>query len=69
MVLFGCSTSKKIEALKPEPSNNAPIVYSNKTSLIAMPMEVSIKEVEYHLNKNVFLMLYLSLNLNLQVNI
>ncbi len=58
MVLFSCGTSKKIEALKPEPSNNAPIVYSNKTSLIAMPMEVSMKEVEYHLNKNVKGLIY-----------
>lgn len=64
MVLFSCSTSKKIEALKPEPSNNAPIVYSNKTSLIAMPMEVSMKEVEYHLNKNVKGLIYADTILN-----
>ncbi len=64
MVLFGCSTSKKIEALKPEPCNNAPIVYSNKTSLIAMPMEVSIKEVEYLLNKNVKGLIYADTILN-----
>ncbi|WP_396181688.1 DUF4403 family protein, partial [Flavobacterium sp.] len=62
--IFSCSTSKKIEALKPEPSNNAPIVYSNKTSLISMPMEVSIKEVEYQLNKNVKGLIYADTILN-----
>ena len=64
MFLFSCSTSKKIEALKPEPSNNAPIVYSNKTSLISMPMEVSMKEVEYQLNKNVKGLIYADTILN-----
>lgn len=64
IALISCSTSKKIEALKPEPSNNAPIVYSNKTSLISMPMEVSLKEVEYHLNKNVKGLIYADTILN-----
>lgn len=64
MFLFSCSTAKKIEALKPEPSNNAPIVYSNKTSLISMPMEVSMKEVEYHLNKNLKGLIYSDTILN-----
>lgn len=62
--IFSCGSSKKIEALKPEPSNNAPIVYSNKSSLIAMPMEVSLKEVEYHLNKNVKGLIYADTILN-----
>ena len=62
--IFSCSTSKKIEALKPEPSNNAPIVYSNKTSLISMPMEVSMKEVEHHLNKNLKGLIYADTILN-----
>ena len=56
--LFSCSTSKKIEALKPEPSTGAEIVYSNKTSLIAMPMEVSIKEIEHQVNKNLKGLIY-----------
>ena len=44
LTLFNCGTAKKIEALKPAPSNQTPVVYSNKLSLIAMPMEVSLKE-------------------------
>lgn len=58
ITLFSCSTTKKIEALKPEPSTGAEIVYSNKTSLIAMPMEVSIKEIEHQVNKNLKGLIY-----------
>jgi NSS family neurotransmitter:Na+ symporter len=36
--LFSCSSTKRIDTIKPEPTDNAPIVYSNKTSLISMPM-------------------------------
>ena len=56
--LFSCSSSKRIDTIKPEPTDNAPIVYSNKTSLISMPMEVSMKEVEFHLNKNLKGLIY-----------
>jgi hypothetical protein len=62
--LFSCSSTKKIEALKPEPTNNAPIVYSNKTSLISMPMEVSVKEIEHQVNKNLNGLIYNDDNLN-----
>lgn len=58
ITLFSCSTTKKIEALKPEPSTGAEIVYSNKTSLIAMPMEVSVKEIEHQVNKNLKGLIY-----------
>lgn len=56
--IFGCSTSKKIEALKPLPSTNAPIVYSNKPSYINMPLEIPLKEIEYQLNKNLTGLIY-----------
>ena len=56
--IFGCSTSKKIEALKPLPSTNTPIVYSNKPSYINMPLEIPLKEIEYQLNKNLTGLIY-----------
>lgn len=56
--LFNCGTAKKIEALKPTPSNQTPVVYSNKISLIAMPMEVSLTEIERQLNKNMTGLIY-----------
>lgn len=56
--LIRCSTAKKIEALKPLPSNNAPVVYSNKPSYINMPLEVPLKEIEHQLNKNLNGLIY-----------
>ncbi len=56
--LLSCSSTKRVDTIKPEPTDNAPIVYSNKTSLISMPMEVSMKEIEYHLNKNLKGLIY-----------
>jgi hypothetical protein len=47
-----CGTTKKIEALKPNPSNDAPLVYKNKISFVKMPIEITLKEIEHHLNKN-----------------
>jgi len=51
-ILFNsCSTTKKIEALKPLPTNDAPMVFKTKTSLVNMPLEISLKEIENQLNK------------------
>lgn len=52
LVLIGCSTTQKIEALKPLPSDDAPMVYTNKTSFVSMPLEISLKEIEAQLNKS-----------------
>lgn len=49
--LFGCSSANKIAALKPEPSENVPMVYKTNTSFVSMPMEISLKEIENQLNK------------------
>lgn len=52
IVLFAsCSSSKKIDVLKPAPSNATPTVYKTTTSYINMPVEVPIKEIEAQLNK------------------
>lgn len=47
----GCATTQKIEALKPLPSNDTPMVFKTKTSLVNMPLEISLKEIENQLNK------------------
>lgn len=51
--LVSCATTSKIEALKPLPSDNVPLVYKNKTSFISMPVEISVKEIEKQVNKNI----------------
>lgn len=47
----GCSTAKRIEALKPEPSNNAPLVYQSTTSFINLPVSITIADIESQVNK------------------
>jgi hypothetical protein len=58
LTLISCGTTKKIEALKPSPSNDAPVVYKNKTSFVAMPVEITLKEIEHQLNKNLSGLIY-----------
>lgn len=58
LVLISCGTTKKIEALKPAPSNDTPVVYKNKTSFVAMPVEITLKEIEHQLNKNLNGLIY-----------
>ena len=53
-----CGTTNKIEALKPAPSNNNPVVFKNKVSFISMPIEITLKELEQQLNKNVTGLIY-----------
>lgn len=57
-LLTSCATIKKIEALKPLPSDNSPMVYENKISFIAMPVEISVNEIESQLNKNLTGLIY-----------
>lgn len=52
LFFIGCSTSSKISALKPEPSTNTKIAYNNTTSLINMPLEISLNEIQNQLNKS-----------------
>ena len=50
-LLTGCATSKKIEALKPQPSNNKEVVYQSTTSFINLPVTVTLADVETQVNK------------------
>lgn len=51
VLLTGCSTTKRIDALKPEPGNNSPLVYQNTTSFINLPVTMTIADVETQVNK------------------
>ena len=51
LIYTSCSTTQKIEALKPLPSDDAPMVYNTKTSFVNMPLEISLKEIENQMNK------------------
>lgn len=53
VVLFfsACSSTQKIEALKPEPDDATPLIYDNTPSFISMPIAIKIKDIENHTNK------------------
>ncbi len=51
LLLPGCATTKKIEALKPEPGNTSEVVYQSATSFINLPVSISISDVETQVNK------------------
>jgi len=55
---FGCSTSKKIEALKPEPSSQTPFVFENETSHINIPLEINISDINTLVNSSLNGLIY-----------
>lgn len=63
IISCSCSTTKKIEALKPLPSDDSPMVFSTKTSFVNMPLEITLKEIENQLNKTLVGEIYNDSNL------
>ena len=51
LLFIGCSTTQKIEALKPPPSEDTPMVFNTKASYVNMPLEITLAEIENQLNK------------------
>jgi hypothetical protein len=49
--ISSCSTTKQIEALKPEPDDASPLVYENETSFISLPIKIKLKDIENQTNK------------------
>ena len=64
LIVFSCSTVQKIGALKPEPSQNLPIVYSTNSSFVTMPLDISLQEIENQLNKSLTGLIYDDSNLD-----
>lgn len=55
---ISCSSAKKIEALKPEPSTNKPFVYTQKYSYINTPIEIELSDIQQVLNQNLKGLIY-----------
>lgn len=49
-LLMSCSTSQKIDTLKPEPDDASPIVYDNAPSFINLPISIKLKDIENKTN-------------------
>ena len=50
LFLSSCSSVSKIEAMKPEPDDAAPLVYENLYSYINMPINIKLKDIENKTN-------------------
>lgn len=51
LLLPGCASTKRIEALKPLPSDNTPVVYQTATSFVSLPVTIALADIEQQLNK------------------
>ncbi|WP_207534291.1 DUF4403 family protein [Desertivirga arenae] len=51
LLLASCSTSKKIQALKPEASYSKEVVYDKQLSYVQLPVEISIADIQNQTNK------------------
>jgi hypothetical protein len=51
ILILSCSTTQKIEALKPEPDDASPLLYDNTTSYINIPVSIKLKDIENQTNK------------------
>ena len=58
LIVASCSTTNKIDAFKPLPSDDSPMVYKSTTSFVSMPLEISLKEIEKQLNKKMTGLIY-----------
>lgn len=50
ILISGCSTSQKIDTLKPEPDDAVPLVYDNTPSFINLPISIKLKDIENQTN-------------------
>ncbi|MCB9425928.1 MAG: DUF4403 family protein [Flavobacteriales bacterium] len=57
-LIISCATTKKIEALKPEPDDASPIVYDTTPSYISLPITLQVSEITHQANKHVNGLIY-----------
>ena len=50
LCISSCTTTNKIDTLKPEPDDATPLVYENTPSYINMPISVKLKDIENQTN-------------------
>ena len=50
LLISGCATTNKIDALKPEPDDATPLVYESTASYLNLPINVTLKDIENQTN-------------------
>lgn len=61
--LFSCSSTQKIELMKPEPDNAPPVHFPVTASYISFPIHLPIKDIEAQTNKSLQGLIYEDTNL------
>ena len=51
LIFSGCSSTQKIDSLKPEPDDASPLIYDNTPSFIDLPVTIKLKDIENQTNK------------------
>lgn len=64
LVLSNCSSTQKIEALKPEPDDASPLLYDNAVSYINIPVKIKLRDIENQTNKTLNGLIYEDNNIN-----
>ena len=64
IIVSSCSTTAKIEAMKPEPDDASPLVYENAYSYINMPISIKLKDIENKTNSLLTDLIYEDNNLD-----
>ena len=49
--ISGCSSTQKIDSLRPEPDNATPLLYETAPSFIDLPVKIKLKDIENQTNK------------------
>jgi hypothetical protein len=50
LLILSCSSTNKIQALKPEPDDAIPLVYKNTPSFINLPINIKLKDIQNQTN-------------------
>jgi len=53
-----CSTTQKIELMKPEPNEAAPLTYPITSSYISFPISLAVKDIQSQTNKSLNGLIY-----------
>ncbi len=64
LIVSSCSTTAKIEAMKPEPDDASLLVYENAYSYINMPISIKLKDIENKTNSLLTDLIYEDNNLD-----
>lgn len=51
LLLSACSSTQKIQTLKPEPDDASPLIYDNTPSFVSLPVTIKLQDIENQTNK------------------